>query len=374
MRILEICTRFPAGGIQRHVLDLSTALRQRGHKVYIAGAPGPWLDESKDPDFLPLPLGRVAKEGGSVPRRLSAAFGCAGKLREFLKRNPVDIIHAHETAPALVARLATLGTKTPVALTFHGAEPERVPEFARIARMTARHVLTPSHASAQELAAAGGPAAGKIKVIGIGIQPTPPQDPARIAELRGRLLGGRQKLVLTIARLSHQKGIDILVQLVRRATAVRDDIKFVVVGDGPQAEQAVAWAKEAGIYDHIVFAGRSDEPHLYLAAADLFLLPSRWESLPITIVEAFRHGLPVIATDTGGVKELVNDDVGRVANVGDVDALTGFCLNILGDDRLRSDLSARATALSHESRFDPSHINQAMEDFYRGILAEADPR
>lgn len=356
------------------MLDLSAWLRQRGHIVYIAGASGPWLDESKDPHFFPLPLGRVAKEGGSLPRRLSTAFGCAGELREFLKRNPVDIIHAHETAPALVARLATLGKKTPIALTFHGAEPERVPEFARIARMTARYVLTPSHASARELAAAGGPAVNLIKVFGIGVQPSPLQDPQRVAELRNRLLGGRRKLVLTIARLSHQKGIDLLVQLVRRVTAVRDDIRFIVVGDGPQAEDAIAWAREAGISEDIVFTGRSDEPHLYLAAADLFLLPSRWESLPITIVEAFRHGLPVIATNTGGVRELVNDDVGRVATVGDVDALAGFCLEILGDEALRCRLSAGATALSHAPRFDPSYINQAMEDFYQGILAESDPR
>lgn len=370
MRILEICTRFPAGGIQRHVLDLSASLRQRGHKVYIAGAPGPWLDENKDPDFLPLQLGNVAKEGGALPRRLSAAICCARELRKSLKQHPVDIIHSHETAPALVAWLATLGMRTKRALTFHGAEPERVQEFGRIARMTAHHVLTPSYASARDLAAAGGPSVDKIRVIGIGVRPTPTMNPDRVSSLRAQLLGTRRKLVLSIARLSHQKGIDHLMQVIRRVVAEHPDTKFVVVGDGPQAEQAVAWAKQAGVSDDIILAGRSDEPHLYLAAADLFLLPSRWESLPITIVEAFRHGLPVVATDTGGVKELVNNAVGRVAKVGDVNALARYCSEILSDEHLHDGLSAKARDLSREPRFDPSHINQVMEDFYKEILAQ----
>lgn len=373
MRILQVCTRFPAGGIQRHVLDLTAWLRERGHKVFIAGSPGAWLDEQKDADFLPLDISAVAREGGSAPARLAAAARCARKLRAFLRANPVDLVHAHETAPAIVARLAVFGKATPLALTFHGAEPERIAQFSRIARATARQVITPSHASARDLDLAGGPSFERIRVIGLGVRHAPALPSVDVQDLRRSLLGDGAKLFVTIARLSHQKGIDTLVDVVRKVIAARSDVRFVVVGDGPQAEQARAWAEQAGVSRNILWAGRRDSPHLYLAAADAFLLPSRWESLPITIVEAFQHGLPVIATDTGGVRELVDDSVGRVASVGDAEALARYCLEIAGDDVLAGRLSSAAQERSREPRFDPAHMNGVMERLYLDIIAAHKP-
>lgn len=369
MRILQVCTRFPAGGIQRHVLDLSGWLRGRGHRVFIAGAPGAWLDEQKDADFLPLNIGSVAREGGPIPARLMAAARCAGTLRAFLRANPVDIVHAHETAPAIVARLALLGEATPIVFTFHGAEPERIAEVSRIARATARHMVTPSHASARDLDAAGGPPAARVNVIGLGVGRPPVLAPQDVRNLRASLLGDGSILFVTIARLSHQKGIDTLVDVVRKVAASRPDIRFAVVGDGPQAEQARAWAEQGGVSRYIHWVGRRDSPHLHLAVADAFLLPSRWESLPITIVEAFQHGLPVIATDTGGVRELVDDRVGRVASVGDVAGLAQYCLEIAGDNVLARSLSAAARARGDEPRFDPEHMNGVMERFYLDIVS-----
>ncbi len=369
MRILQICTRFPAGGIQRHVLDLTAWLRERGHKVFLAGAPGAWLDEHKDTDFLPLEIGAVAREGGAATARLAAAARCARKLRAFLRKNPVDMVHAHETAPAIVARLALFGKATPIALTFHGAEPERIAQFSRIARATAKQVITPSHASARDLAEAGGPPVERIKVVGLGVRSAPSSAPQDVHSMRTSLLGDGAKLFVTIARLSHQKGIDTLVDVVRRVVAVRPDIRFVVVGDGPQAEQAKEWAEQASVSSHIHWVGRRDSPHLHLAAADVFLLPSRWESLPITIVEAFQNGLPVIATDTGGVRELVDDSVGRLSSIGDAAALARYCLEIAGDDALTRRLSKAALSRSQELRFDPAHMNGVMEELYLDIVA-----
>ncbi|MEZ5922146.1 MAG: glycosyltransferase [Parvularculaceae bacterium] len=125
-KILQICTNFPPGGIQRHVLDVGYWLRERNWCVGFAGSPGAWMDETKDTKFHNIALSDVAVEGGALPRRLLAAHGAARRLRAVLKQEQYDLIHAHESAPALVARLASFGLKTPIALTFRSREPGRV--------------------------------------------------------------------------------------------------------------------------------------------------------------------------------------------------------------------------------------------------------
>ena len=144
-----------------------------------------------------------------------------------------------------------------------------------------------------------------------------------------------------------------------------------MVGDGPQRDEARAWASEASIADKLTFAGHSDEAQAYLAASDIFFLPSRWESLPISIVEAFQRGLPVVATDTAGVEELVDETVGRLVPVGDVDAMVAALAELAGDAALRARLSDAALRRSHEDRFSPAHVHASFEQLYRDALGEA---
>ena len=368
MRLLQMCTAFRTGGIQRHVLGISAALRARGHHVALAGSPGNWLPDGSDEAFLALDLDGVSEQGGAVARRMFNALRAAAHLRPFLRRQGIQLIHAHESAPALVAWIATIGMSTPTLVTYHGSEPERVAMFARIARLAARRVITPSQRCAVDLERAGVPSS-KLEVIGLGIEPRPSVDEVTVQRVRARLLGedGR-RLVVTVARLAHQKGIDVLVDVVRRVCAQRDDIRFVVVGDGPLREDARRWIAQAGVRRFLTLIGHSERPGEFLAAADLFLLTSRWEGLPITIVEAFQASLPVVATDAGGVRELVDDSVGNVVAIGDVDALAVQVLAICADDGLRMRLAANALQRARERRFSPPYVHGVLEHTYARVL------
>ena len=374
MRLLQVCTAFRTGGIQRHVLDLSASLRERGHHVVLAGTPGGWRNETMDANFLALDLDGVAKQGGAFPRRLANALKAALRLRACLRRERIELIHAHESAPALVAWLATRGMSIPTFVTYHGAEPERVALFGRIARIAARRVITPSHRSANDLHHGGGVPAAMLEVIGLGVEVRPPVDEATRQRLRGELLGkdGR-RLVVTVARLAHQKGIDVLIEVVRRTCTKRADVRFAVVGDGPLRDDIRRWVAEAGVGRFLTLTGHSDRPHEYLAAADLFLLCSRWEALPLTIVEAFQAGLPVVATDAGGVRELVDDSVGKVVAIGDVDALTDHVLTICADEGLHLRLAANALKRAGEARFSPSVMHRRVEHAYAEELGVTIP-
>ncbi|MCH4152307.1 MAG: glycosyltransferase family 4 protein [Sphingobium sp.] len=384
MRLLQLCTRFPPGGIQRHVIDLTLGLRARGNDVWIAGTRGAWMSEEIDPRFHHIDVHNVAGEGGSTPRRLWTAFRSGLALRKVLKAERIQLVHAHESAPALVAWVATRGLRVissqmnpsggseithkkriPVFVTFHGAEPERISEFGKIARLCADLIITPSHNSARDLMTQGGVPESMVKVMGLGVQQKPRPPAEDVKKLRAELLDTEGKaLIVTVARLAHQKAIDHLILAAKQALKVNPALRFVVVGDGPQREQAQHWLAEAGVSDAVRFIGHSDNAPLYMAAADLFFLPSRWESLPITIVEAFQQATPVLATDTAGVTELVDESVGAVVPIGDIEAMAAHLIALTSDRERLAALSEAALARAGHERFSPPHVQAAFEGLY----------
>ena len=134
LKVLELGTQFGVGGITRHIRLLSDWLGARGHEVTLGGTPDVWGGPDGDEGFLVLPTRYVAADGGNPAARLRHLAAAAWRLRRWLKRHRPDLIHAHESAPALVADLARRGLGIPLAVTYHGSEPARVAAFARIAR------------------------------------------------------------------------------------------------------------------------------------------------------------------------------------------------------------------------------------------------
>jgi glycosyltransferase involved in cell wall biosynthesis len=368
VRILEICTTIGPGGIQRHALDLGAWLSARGHTVAYAGAPHAWFKKN-DPLYLCLRTDLVSWEGGSILKRVSALPGATLTLRRYLAAMKFDLIHAHESAPAIVARLADPLLRLPLIVTYHGSEPERVGQFAKIAQATANVVVTPGGRCGEDLAAAGLDR-DKLKVIGLGVKPAAAGDKAKAALLRQSLLGDGRFLVVTVARLAHQKGIDILVDVARRVREKIPGARFAVIGDGPMRDKVSGWADAAGVSDIVHFVGESSAVGDYLAAGDAFLLTSRWEALPVTIVEAFRARLPVIASDCGGIAEIVDGSVGAVTPIGDAQAAADAVIALASDEALRRRKGDAAYARAAEPRFSPDHVHGVFERLYEETIRD----
>lgn len=367
MRILQLPTNFRPGGIQRHVLDLTAYLRAQGHSVTLAGDGGDWARVGSDPDHLHLGLNDVAEIGGSLPRRLAALPLRVAALRRILRKRRIEVIHAHETAPALVAHLARLGLGIPLVMTFHGSAPDREASVARLGRRCADLVISPSRTAIEALIAKGLPAA-KARVLGLGIAPFPAVDPADAAQLRADLLAGQAgPLILSLSRLQPQKGIDIMIEVAARVVARHPGAVFAVAGAGPLDGTVQQWAAAAGVAGNMRFLGPVSTVPLHLKAADIFLLTSRWENLPISIAEAFRAGLPVIATDCGGVRELVDDAVGTLCPVGDVAGLTQALCTLIENPDLRRAKASAALQRSAEPRFDPDSVHAAFLATYESL-------
>ncbi|MFZ1663618.1 MAG: glycosyltransferase family 4 protein [Paracoccaceae bacterium] len=367
LHVLELGTQLGVGGITRHILALRDWLENHGHSVSLAGAPDVWVNDENGRNYLNLPLNRVAGGmGDSVPRRLLTALLAARKLRKWLKKNPVDLMHAHDSAPALVADVARRGLNIPLIVTYHGSEPERIASFGRIARRCDLTV-TPSYRSADDLATIGGVPVDRLKVIGLGVDPAPQVTAIQVSDLRARLMGDGDRVVMTLVRLAHQKGVDVLIDCVARLTKTHPGWRFIVAGDGPDDAKLKALAAERSVEHVLTFIGRTSEPHLHLAASDLFLLTSRWEALPFTIVEAFRAGTPAIATACSGVVELIDNQVGRVVPIGDVAAICSAVEEVLSDEPLRLAMADAALRKSNEDRFDPDWVHPQFEKLYLAL-------
>lgn len=373
LRVLQFCTNFKkGGGIQNHVMGLSVYLRLKGHNVWFAGeAANSGLDETER-DFLSLDMHQISETTGkvSIVKRVLALLRASSKLRTFLRRHGIQLIHAHETAPALVARLATLGTNVKTIMTFHGSAPTRLPSAAKTGQRCADLVASPSKTCLKNLIS-NGLNPKKARVFGLGIPPMIEASAETIRDVRNQYV--RQPddvMIFSASRLSHQKGIDVMIDVAARVVAKHPNAYFVVAGDGVLANQVTDWAVRAGVSENIIFMGRVDNVNEHLQASDVFLLTSRWEAFPISIVEAFRAGRPVVATRCGGVEELVDGEVGRLCEVEDVEALSDAICALVDSPSQRVACGVRARHRSQNARFDPESVHADIEKEYAFL---ADP-
>jgi glycosyltransferase involved in cell wall biosynthesis len=176
---------------------------------------------------------------------------------------------------------------------------------------------------------------------------------------------GHRPVVGSAARFEDQKQLDVLV----RAMADVPHAHLVLVGDGSQRDQLVALATSVGILERVTFTGWVDDARPYIAGFDVFVLPSRNEAFPLTIVEAMIAGTPVIATDVGSVREAVHDGTtGVLVESGDVAGLTNAIERLLDDASTRDRLTAAAGELAR-AEFTATAMADRYEALWRSVLA-----
>jgi len=368
MRILQICTDFEPSDIQRHVLDLGRYFEIRGHTVVLSGGAATRGPSKDDASILDLEMRKITESGGSLFRRTANLLPVAKKLRRALKKHRVELIHAHETAPLIVAKLASIGMDIPVIYTFHGTVPARFAGVARTARSCADLTISPSQTSLDALTARG-LRQERTRHIGLSVRPLPPIPSGDVARLRAELLGSEGRfLISSLSRMSPQNGIDMMIEVARKISDQRRDVIFAIGGQGPLSDMVQNWADITGVSGNVRILGAVEDVAPVLAASDLFLLTSRWEAFPLSIAEAFQCALPVVATDCGGIKELVGPEVGVVLPVGDTIAIADAVLELIENPDLRRQKSNNARDLSQQARFSPDAVHRQLEDIYQDLL------
>ena len=238
-----------------------------------------------------------------------------------------------------------------------------------LARRTARIVTNSS--GVRDFYASKGLPAAKFTIIPNGIAPFAP--PPEQTILREHLLGelGLDKgtrLIGAIGRLWPQKRVKDIIWAADLLQCVRDDLHFLIIGDGPQRNRLEHYAEQCCVSQRVHFLGeRSDVPRL-LPHFDLLMLASSYEGQSNAIMEAMSAGLPVVATDIPGNRDLViPGETGLLFDVGDRAALSQKTLMILSDAPLASRLgSAGRERMFRE--FSIERMVQRHEELYRGLI------
>lgn len=196
------------------------------------------------------------------------------------------------------------------------------------------------------------------------------------AGLRRDLLGGGESIVLTVARLDPQKGLDTLVEVAESVTRRDPGVRFVVAGDGPARPELESALRSRNLASRVRLLGWVDFSRLpaYFACADLFLLTSRYETSARVLVLARAAGLPIVTTDVSGARELATPASGSaVLPVGDAPALASAVVERLG----QREEARRAAAERHGEvlgAYSQDHIVQGMARLCAAAMAQRAPR
>ena len=318
----------------------------------------------------------VGVECRSLPRISKPnMIGSLWRFAQVLKAERLSIFHAHLSWPLgcrhgiLAAKLArvpsvvaTSHCYSPLHSPLHGVRLSWIKQYLQAAAID-RYIAVSNDVGKRLLVGLGVHSA-KIKVVRNGIALDPferPAEPAFRAELGG---SSDRLLVLTPARLHGDKGHDYLLEA---ASQVPSAI-FLLAGDGPERQRLERKATDLGVRDRVRFLGHRGDIARLLANSDLFVLPSLYEGLPLSVLEAMAAGKPVVATAVGGTDEIIVDGVsGKLVPPRNAQSLA-IAINML-----LSDLeSARRIALAGQARakemFSANTMVHHVEDLYSELL------
>jgi len=303
LKIAYVITRSDViGGAGVHLLDLAEAAMQAGHEVVIlAGGQGILALRAREYGIPYVPLKNLSRNLNFL-RDMLGYF----ELKKALGAIRPDLVHLHSSKAGVLGRIAAHRLNIPVVFTAHGwAFTEGVSRPLRIiyriiekftANLTDRIITVSDYDRHLALRLKVGHA-GLITTVHNGVPDIelPDRQPAT----------GQTVRLIMVARFEEPKDQAFLLDAL--ACVESADWTLELVGDGPQLAAARQQAVELGLGERVIFSGECTDVQQRLMRADVFLLISNWEGLPLTIIEAMRGGLPVIASDVGGVGELVQD-------------------------------------------------------------------
>jgi glycosyltransferase involved in cell wall biosynthesis len=301
-------------------------------------------------------------------RRQGLDWRCSLRLADLLKRERVDLLHAHQYTPffyGITARL--LWHRPPLLFTEHG---RWFPDYPRRKRMIANRLLLERRdrvvgvggSVRQALILNEGISAERVSVIYNGV------DLARFGETQGREavrrelgVGLEDLLIFQVARLDPLKDHATAIRAIGRLRHRRADTRLVLVGEGPELEAVREMIRQQALEGHVLLLGRRSDVARLLPAADLVLLTSVSEGIPLTLIEAMAARLPVVSTRVGGVEEIVQHGrTGLLAPAGDDAALADAILLLADDSEGRQQMGClgrqRAEALFSEESMHASYL------------------
>lgn len=370
---MRVIARMNIGGPAVQVTALMRGLDPvRFEQRLFAGSVGPGEADHVDSRAPDVPVCRVATLGRAV--RPGDDLRALRELTVAMRRFRPHIVHTHTAKAGALGRVAAGLARVPARVhTYHGHllrgyfSPRTTGVVVRAERWLARHtdrLVTVGERVRDDLLTAGIGRAEQYAVVPPGTElPAPP----RRAAARRRLgLPPDGPVVAYVGRVTRIKRPDRFLAIAREVRQAVPDARFVVCGEGDLVGALAGETRLDGALHQLGW--RADVETVY-AAADLVLLTSDNEGMPVSLIEAGQAGVAVVATDVGSVAEVVRDGETGLLAAPDVAALAHHTVRLLNDDGLRRQLGGRAHAWT-VSRFGAARLVADVHRLYAGIAVE----
>lgn len=373
MKIGVVC--YPTmGGSGIVATELGHQLALRGHEVHFITYDIPFRLQLENKNIF---FHEVEINQYELFKYPDYALTLAVKMAHVAEAYGLDILHVHYAIPhatsAFLAKQILKSSKPRVVTTLHGTDITLVgrdPAYFQIVKFSMEHsdgITAVSHSLKQQtcrhfhLDRA-------VEVIYNFFIPRPGLAEAK--PLRAQFVQGDQKLLLHSSNYRSVKRPEDVLRIfgkVRRQV----DCRLLLLGSGSGIEGIRRLVADEGLEDEVIFIGKSLDIDPYVASADLFLLPSAQESFGLAALEAMAYGLPVVASNAGGIPEVVQDSVsGYLSEIGDVDKMARDAVQLLTQPEKYAAFSQAASRQAH-TKFSASKIVSTYEAYYAHVLSSA---
>jgi L-malate glycosyltransferase len=364
------------GGSGVVATELGIELAARGHEIHFITYSQPFRLTGREAN---IHFHEVAVTNYPLFEHPPYDLALATRMAEVAEFYSLDLLHVHYAIPhsvsALLARqmLASRGKHLPFITTLHGTDITLVGldrSYLPITRFGIEQSdgVTAISSYLRDRTREAFGITSEIEVIRNFVNcDVYVRDPALVDAMRGRYATPGERLLVHLSNFRPVKRIRDVVEVFARV-AREVSARLMLIGDGPDRSVAEYLARQHKIQDHIHFIGKQDNVNELLPLADLMLMPSEMESFGLAALEAMACGVPTIATDVGGVPELIeNGRNGLLFGVGDVDSMAAAAIDLLRDEtRLRQMAEAgRKTAQDH---FCASRVIPLYEEYYDRVV------
>ena len=302
MKILMIITGLGMGGAEHVVINLADELATLGHTVKLAYLNGE-IEVKVTPKNPKVELISIGMNGS---KDFAKAYV---RLRKLVKDFKPDVVHSHMVHANIISRLLRLTIRIPkVISTAHSSnEGGKLRMLAyRLTDKLADISVNVSQSAVEEFIKKGAVKPGRMITIANGTDTDKFKfnDSSRI-KLRSQLSINNEKVILAVGRLDAAKDYPNLLNSIALLKIERQDFKVFIVGDGPYKDTLYKLTKDLKIDSCIRFLGVRNDVKELMSAADIYVMSSAWEGLPMVILEAMACERLIVATDCGGISEAV---------------------------------------------------------------------
>jgi glycosyltransferase involved in cell wall biosynthesis len=311
-----------------------------------------------------------------IPERRRFDLGVLPKLKKVINQHSPDIVVTHSVKSHFLMWRSHISRKCPWVAFHHGytSTDRKMRVYNRLDRWSlpaTDRIITVCQAFARDLSRNTGVALDDISVLHNAIRPQLPATGTEAQAVRSKFgIADDESLILAVGRLSKEKAhIDLIAAFsgLRKSTP-KVNAKLIIVGDGPEREKREAAADSLVCKESVVFAGQSSDVWPFYFAADVFVLPSHSEGSPNVLLEAMAAGIPIVATEVGGVPEMVEHNQGALlVPASDPPALGAAIARVLTDNNLARHLTANASSLVG-TRYAPENYVRSLVEIYREVM------